>query len=47
MTMYRFSMATVLALLFAGCVTAPRVGDKFEASLDCEVNPSGFRGGWR
>lgn len=42
MKMYRFSWATVLALLLAGCVTTPRVGDRFAASLDCEVNPLGF-----
>lgn len=42
MRMYRFSWATVLALLFAGCVTAPRVGDTFSTSLNCEVNPLGF-----
>lgn len=42
MTVYRFTWTAVLALLFAGCVTAPRVGDTFAASLDCEVAPLGF-----
>jgi hypothetical protein len=42
MTMYRFTWTAVLALLFAGCVTVPRVGDMFAASLDCEAAPLGF-----
>lgn len=41
-TMSRLIWATALALLFGGCVTAPRVGDPLAGSFDCAAKPLGF-----
>ncbi len=40
--MLRIIWATALSLLFAGCVTLPRVGEPLTASFDCAAKPLGF-----